>query len=98
MVERKYLSKDKEIIEHLEFLNKKHKTSIYMYVEFSGRNAYIYGLNNVSSDVICDINSFITRCSYIVNVVEPSLSLTKTLIKEHFTPFVEEDKIVWSYW
>lgn len=89
---------EKDIEEFLDYLTKKHEYNIYHHLWFTDRNVYIEGCDTSSSYVIGEITNYINKRRMIVNIVNPSLELTKVLILEHFTPYIEDNKIVWSFW
>lgn len=70
----------------------------YTDVYHDDRNLYISGLTLTSVDKIRGVCDLVNRRRIIFNIIEPSRNLTYVLIKEHFTPYIENNKIVWSFW
>lgn len=70
----------------------------YHSILINERNVYlneVLFIDEVSLVKACEIAN---KRRKILNIVEPNRDLTYMCLKLHFTPYIEEGKIVWSYW
>lgn len=62
------------------------------------KQIYLYGVTTVDRDVILKAIKIVNMRVHVLNIVEPSRDLTKLLIEMHFSPYVEDNEVIWSYW
>lgn len=62
------------------------------------KNVYVCDVKIPSEDTLRLMINITNKRRRILNIVEPNRDLTFMLLKAHFTPFIESEKIVWSYW
>jgi hypothetical protein len=82
-----------DIIKFLGKLSLKYST-----IKIDGRQVYLYGVTCKSYDDLVLACSVANRRHKILNIVEPDRDLTYMCLSCHFTPYIENGKIVWSYW
>jgi hypothetical protein len=70
----------------------------YSTIRVDGRNVYLYGVSVQNTDDLMIACSVANRRHKILNIVEPDRDLTYICLSCHFTPFIENQRIVWSYW